>query len=312
MGVVLVARDGHPIFEKAYGLADVERNVANTPQTQFMIMSVSKQFTAAVIMRLVAAKQLRLDDRVSGYLDDWPTEWSGVDVRHLLSHSSGLPIDDTYFWLVKRRPEYWADSSSQPPRYEPQPLLAEPGTKYQYANVGYTLLTIIASKAGGRPFKDLLRDEVLLPLQLTHTTIERESRVPDRARGYDRSISGFALHEQRTVDIAGAGDIVSTAEDLARFDAAFDDDRFLPRHLRDAMFTPRVEAPRGASIGYGWFLRTTPKGRALQYHTGDGAGFRAFNYRLPHEHLEVVILSNVHESEMPWISPLLDRLADLR
>ena len=95
-GVVLVAREGRPLVRKAYGLADRERNIAHTPATQFMVMSVSKQFTAALIARLVAAGRLRLDDPVSKYLEQWPTEWNGVEVRHLLTHSSGLEIDTTY------------------------------------------------------------------------------------------------------------------------------------------------------------------------------------------------------------------------
>ena len=311
MGVVLVARNGHPMFEKAYGLADRERNIPNTPQTPFMIMSVSKQFTAAAIMRLVVERRLGLVDRVNRYLDDWPAEWSTVEIDHLLAHSSGLPIDATYFWLVKHHPEYWPDPNTAPPPFVPQPLVTTPGRSYHYANVGYTLLTLIASKAVGRPFAEILRDEVLVPLDLRHTTIERETPVPGRARGYERSANGLVLREQTTIDIAGAGDMVSTAEDLARFDAAFDGDRFLPRKYCEAMLRPQVERDRSVTLGFGWFISRTAHRHPLQYHTGDGAGFRAFNARLPERNLEIVILSNVHESEMPWIAPLVDRLADL-
>jgi CubicO group peptidase (beta-lactamase class C family) len=301
-GVVLVTHEGRPLLRKAYGMT-------HTPKTPFMIMSVSKQFTAALIARLAARGALRLDDRVSRYLEQWPEEWKEVEIRHLLSHSSGLEIDTTYFWLVKHHPEYWPEAGAPPP-YTPRPLTAAPGTAYLYANVGYTLLSMIAAKAGGRPFDDLMRDEVFRPLALRHTRPERNGvRVPGRARGYTRTAEGLALAEQKTTDIVGAGDLVSTADDLARFDAAFDDDRFLPAALRDAMLTPHVEGNRGASLGYGWFLRTSDAGRRLQYHGGSGAGFRAFNYRLPEERLAVVILSNIAESELPWVLPLVDRIA---
>jgi CubicO group peptidase (beta-lactamase class C family) len=304
-GVVLVARDGQPLFQKAYGLADRERGVAHTPDTSFMIMSVS-----TLILRLAASGKLRLEDPVSMYLPDWPAEWNGVQVRHLLSHSSGLDIDTTYFWLVKHHPKYWADSSP-PPAYEPRPLLSTPGSTYLYANVGYTLLSMVASKAGGAPFDDLLRDEVLRPLGLTHTLPERNGRrVPGRARGYTRTEKGLVLKEQGTADIIGAGDLVSTAEDLALFDARFDDDRFLLAALRQEMLAPRVAGKRGSSMGYGWFLRTTDGGRVVQSHPGSGAGFRAFNYRLPKEHLAVVVLSNIDEAELPWLLPLVDKIAD--
>jgi len=311
-GVVLVARNGRPLFQKAYGMADREQGIAHTPATPFMIMSVSKQFTAALILRLAASGRLRLDDPVSKYLDHWPAEWNGVQIRHLLSHSSGLSIDTTYFWLVKHHPEYWPHPGDAPPPYEPRTLYAEPGTEYRYANVGYTLLSAIATKAGGRPFDDLMRDEVLRPLGLTHTVPERDGRrVPGRARGYTRTDQGLKLEEQKTIDIVGAGDLVSTAEDLARFDAAFDDDRFLPAALREAMLTPRIDSGRGAAMGYGWFLRTSDAGRTVQYHYGSGAGFRAFNHRLPNERLAVVVLCNIEEKALPWLTPLVDRIAEI-
>ena len=309
-GVVLVARDGRAVVRKAYGLADREQGIAHTPETPFMIMSVSKQFTAALIARLAAQGKLRFDDRVSQYLDGWPAEWNDVEIRHLLSHSSGLDIDTTYFWLVAHHPEYWPEQEA-PPAYVPRALAAPPGTKYLYANVGYTLLSMIAAKAGGRPFDELLREEVLQPLGLTHTRPERNGvRVVGRARGYMRQEDGtLALAEQKTIDIVGAGDLVSTADDLARFDAAFDDDRFLPASIRKEMLTPHVFGPRGGGLGYGWFLRTSEGGHALQYHGGAGTGFRAFHYKLPGEHLAVIVLTNVGENELPWVLPLVDRLA---
>lgn len=302
-GVVLVAHEGRPLLHEAYGMT-------HAPDTPFMIMSVSKQFTAALIARLAARGALRLDDRVAHYLEQWPDEWNEVEIRHLLSHASGLEIDRTYFWLVKHHPEYWPEPGA-PPAYEPRPLAALPGTTYLYSNVGYTLLSMIAAKAGGRPFDELLRDEVLRPLALQHTQPERNGvRIEGRARGYRRTEDGVTLDEQRTIDIVGAGDLVSTAGDLLRFSAAFDDDRFLPRSLREALLAPRVQGSRGASLGYGWFLRTSEGGRALQYHGGSGAGFRAFHYRLPRERLAVIVLSNIAESEVPWVLPLVDRVAD--
>lgn len=310
-GVVLVAREGRPIFRKAYGLADRERNLPHTPATQFMVMSVSKQFTAALIARLAARGKLRLDDRVSRYLDHWPAEWGDVEIRHLLSHASGLDIDTTYFWLIAHHPEYWPEADPRP-AYVPRALLAKPGTTYLYSNVGYTLLSMIAAKAGGRPFDDLLRDEVLRPLGLKHTLPERNGvRVPTRARGYARKESGLVLAEQKTIDIVGAGDMVSNAEDLARFHTAFDDDRFLPAELRSQMLTPHVEGQGGASLGYGWFLRTSDGGRALQYHGGAGTGFRAFSSRLPNERVSVVVLNNIEEPQTPWVLPLVDRIASV-
>src|SRR5258706_7828467 len=308
-GVVLVPQDGRPLLRKAYGFADHEQHTPNTPSTAFMIMSVSKQFTAALLARQVVKGRLSFNDRVGLYLDDWPSAWRDVTIGNLLAHSSGLHIDTTYAWLVKHHPEYWAEPGVTPPSYQPRPLETPPGTTYKYANVGYTLLSMIAAKAGGLPFDELMRREVLGPLGLRNTHPERAGAVPGRARGYARTDSGLALSEPKTIDIIGARDLVSTADDLAKFDAAFDDDRFLPAAVRAEMLSSHVQGSRGG-LGYGWFIRPTDGGRLTQYHTGSGAGFRAYNYRLPKDRLTIIVLSNVYQAELAWLRPMVDRIAE--
>jgi CubicO group peptidase (beta-lactamase class C family) len=307
-GVVLVTQHGRIRLRKAYGLADRERAIPNTPATRFMIMSVSKQFTAALILRLAAERRLNVEDRVSDYLADWPAEWDEVTIHHLLTHTAGTEIDTTYFWLVAHHPEYWPESGP-PPRYEPRPLMTKPGSTFVYANVGYTLLSLVASAAaGGQPFDELLRDKVLCPLGMEDTEPERGERVSGRARGYRRTDAGFALSEQRTVDVVGAGDLVSTVDDLAKWDAALNDDRFLPRSLRAAMLTPYASGRLG-DVGYGWFFRKSSDGQPLQFHSGSGAGFRAWNYRIPESGLTVIILSNVEDANATWVRVLVDAVA---
>jgi len=306
-GVVLVVKDGRPLLRKAYGLADRTLGTPNTPETRFMIMSVSKQFTAALVLRLAARGRLGLRDRVGDYLADWPREWEAVTIHDFLSHSAGIDIDTTYFWLVLHHPEYWPNPTERPPRYEPRALVTPPGTVFVYSNVGYVLLSMIAAKAGGRPFDELMRDEVFCSLGMDHTEPERRGPVAGRARGYRRAADGFELSEQKTIDVVGAGDLVSTVDDLAKWDEALGDDRFLPAALRSAMFTPHVPGRKGG-IGYGWFLRTGDNGRPLQSHPGSGAGFRAWNYRLPEDRIDVIVLSNVFDDVAAWMPELLARI----
>jgi CubicO group peptidase (beta-lactamase class C family) len=301
-GVVLVEKDGRVLVRKAYGLADRERAVPNTPDTPFMIMSVSKQFTAALIVRLAAQGRLGLHDRVSDYLAEWPVEWDAVTIHDLLTHSAGTDIDTTYFWLIQHHPQYWPDPAETPPEYKPRALLTTPGSTFLYANVGYTLLSMIASAATGRPFDELMREEVFCPLGMHDTRPERGGPIA-RARGYRRTEGGFAPQEQMTIDIVGAGDIVSTVDDLAKWDRAMSDDRFLPSSLRSAMLTPYVTGKYGG-VGYGWFFRTGDDGRQLQFHAGDGAGFRAWNYRVSEAGLTIIVLSNVGEHEASWVTAL--------
>jgi D-alanyl-D-alanine carboxypeptidase len=302
-GVVFVEKDGHVLVRKAYGLADRERAIPNTPDTSFMIMSVSKQFTAALMVRLAAQGRLGLHDRVSDYLADWPLEWDTVTIHDLLSHSAGMDIDTTYFWLIQHHPQYWPDPAEARPEYKRHALLTTPGTTFLYANVGYTLLSMIASAATGRPFDELMREEVFCPLGMNDTKPERGSPTAGRARGYRRTEDGFAPQEQMTIDIVGAGDLVSTVDDLAKWDRALSNDRFLPPSFRSAMLTPYVTGKYGG-VGYGWFFRTGDDGRQLQFHAGDGAGFRAWNYRISEAGLTIIVLSNVGEHDAAWVTAL--------
>lgn len=310
-GVVLIEQDGRPLLRKAYGRADRELGTPNGPETPFMIMSVSKQLTAALVLRLAAKGRLGLQDPVGKYLDRWPDEWRPVTVHHLLSHSSGLDIDTTYFWLVANHPEYWAEPGVTPPPYAPRALVTPPGSTFLYSNVGYTLLTRVAAAAGGKNFDSLLREEVLEPVGMSHTRPERGERVAGRARGYQPTADGFELSEQGTRDIVGAGDLVSTVDDLARWNRALDDEAFLPAPLRAAMLTAHLEDPQRGGVGYGWFLRQSAGGRSTRFHTGSGAGFRAYNYRLPEQRLSVIVLSNVFVAKTPWVPELLERVAAL-
>jgi CubicO group peptidase (beta-lactamase class C family) len=302
-GVVRVEKDNRVLVRKAYGLADRERAIPNTPDTPFMIMSVSKQFTAALIVRLAAQRRLGLHDRVSDYLAGWPLEWDAVTIHDLLTHSAGTDIDTTYFWLVRYHPEYWPDPAETPPEYKPRELVTAPGTTFLYANVGYTLLSMIASAATGRPFDELMRDEVFCPLGMNDTRPERGGPIAGRARGYRRTDDGFAPMEQKTIDIVGAGDLVSTVDDLAKWDRALSDDRFLPSSFRAAMLTPYVTGKYGG-VGYSWFFRTGEDGQHLQFHSGDGAGFRAWNYRVPEAGLTIIVLSNIGEHDSSWLTVL--------
>jgi CubicO group peptidase (beta-lactamase class C family) len=152
---------------------------------------------------------------------------------------------------------------------------------------------------------------------MDHTEAERRGPSAGRARGYVRTDDGFELQEQTTEDVVGAGDLVSTVDDLAKWDEALDDDRFLPEMLRQAMFSPHVAlegsqtglipGERG-DMGYAWFLRTSGQGRRHPSHAGSGAGFHALHCRLPQDDLVIVVLSNVNVPRPPWIRELVDAI----
>ena len=143
--------DGELAHTGTTGLREITSRAAVDADTVFRIASMTKSFTAMAILKLRDEGRLSLDDAAERYVPElkaiaYPTSDSPrITIRHLLSHSSGLDIDTTYFWLVKHHPEYWPEAG-EPPPYVPRALVSAPGTAYSYANVGYTLLTMIASK----------------------------------------------------------------------------------------------------------------------------------------------------------------------
>lgn len=306
-GVALVAKNGQPVFRKAYGFADWTKKSPNTPDTGFMIFSVTKQFTAALILRLQDQKKLDVTDRVSDYVANWPDQWNAVTIHHLLTHSSGIDVDTLYFWLVKYHPKFWEDPAQTPPAYQPRALLSEPGTTFRYSNAGFTVLTLVAEKAGGRPFADLLRAHVFTPLGMRNTGFEGIAPTPARARGHRLTPTLAEILEQKTHFVVGAGDVISTLDDMLKWDESLYGSGFLSDAARKAMFTPFVKAKRGG-LGYGWLMRDTTDGRPMPLFSGSGSGFTAYVIRRPESHLYVAVLSNMEtEGEFPYGLGVLER-----
>lgn len=303
-GVVLVAQDGKPLVRNAYGLADEAARTPHRPDTRFRVFSVTKQFTAALVLRLQDQKKLAMDDPVSKYVADWPAEWGQVTIHHLLAHSAGIDIDTLYFWLVKHHPQYWDDPATPPPAYEPKRLLDGPGHTFRYSNAGYTVLSLVAEKAGGKPYRELLRDEVFTPLGLTGTGFDGA-----RAAGYGFHDGKLEPSEQKVAGIVAAGDLISTVDDLLKLNEALDKDGFLSAEARKAVFTPRPLTNGKPGIGYGWTVRKLPDGATLHRFGGAGSGFTASVLRLPESHVFIAVLSNREaDGEFPYGLGVLERV----
>lgn len=306
-GVVLIASNGKAVVRKAYGFADWPRQTPNTPETGFMIFSVTKQFTAAAILRLADHGKLSTRDPVSRHVANWPKEWEAVTIHHLLAHSSGIDVDTLAFWLFRYHPEYWADPDQKPPSYEPRPLLSEPGTTLRYSNAGYTVLSMIAARVGGKPFREVMQVEVFGPLGMERSGLEGTHPTPARARGHLLSPTTAEYQEQKTRDIVGAGDMVTTVDDLLRWDEALYGDGFLSDTARRAMFTPHGKAKLG-SFGYAWLIQDRADGPPRFLFSGGGAGFTSCVIRRPDRHLYLAMLAN---NEMDGLLSLVLGLEEL-
>jgi CubicO group peptidase (beta-lactamase class C family) len=292
-GVVLIAKDGKPLFRRAYGFADWTTFAPNTPETAFMLYSNTKQFTAASILLLHDRGKLAVGDSITKHLPHCPPEWGPVTLHHLLSHTSGIEIDNLWSWVYNQYPSYREGPRLGP--YQRKPLLSTPGAKFQYSNGGYMLLAQAVAKASGKGFQRFLEDEIFAPLAMTRSGCDRDKLTPGRARGHD--LSGAAapvISEQMTHGIVGAGDVYTTVDDLLKWDEALRGGKLLSHASRAAMFASQFKTQRGG-VGYGWFVRRAQDGSTSHFqHGGNGAGFTSVLIHRPKDHVYIAVLANLN------------------
>ena len=291
-GAVLVARDGVPVVSRAWGWANAEWEIPNTPETKFRLGSITKQFTAAVVLRLGQRQALKLDDPVCRHLDPCPAAWQPVTVRHLLTHTSGIP---SYTGL----PDYRA--TMMMPRTVEQmvgvfrdlPLEFQPGEQFKYNNSGYFLLGVIIEKVSGKTYEQALDDEIFGPLGMKDSGYDwNEPLLPRRAAGYARRDGG--LVNARHLDMQqpyAAGALYSTVGDLLKWDRALYTDRVLPAAAREAMFTPFK-----GNYALGWTVNPPDRAVSGRRQVGHGGGINGFStmiLRVPEDRVAVIVLANV-------------------
>jgi len=297
-GSILVLRAGQIVYERSYGEADRTTHTPNTAATRFHVASVSMQFTAAAVLRLIDRGALRLDTRVVDIVPDAMHGVPGGDaitVRHLLEQRSGLPD-------INARPDY--DSilarhqtpASLVATIRGHPLLFAPGSDYQHEeHSAYNLLALIIERRTGRPFADALRMLVFDPTGMATAGADDDTPMPPPfARGYQpRGVYDLELATPIHWSAkAGNGSAYLTARDYALFaDAIFHG------HLLSDTSRAIVLDTMGPRVGYGWFRGARPRfGQAAYYMNGRAPGFASFVLHLPREDLTVVAFSNVYAS----------------
>ena len=287
-GAVLLARDGRVLLSKGYGMANLELDVPNTPQTRFRLGSITKQFTAAAVMLLQEQGKLSVQDPVCKYVENCPAAWQPVTIHHLLTHTSGIPNFTSFpdyqktMALPTTIPETLA-------RFRDKPLEFTPGERYNYSNSGYVLLGHVIEKASGKSYGAFLREHVFAPLGMANTGAEVPGEiVKRRAAGYTVGPKGFAnaSHLDMTIPHA-AGALYSTVEDLYIWDQALYGGKLLTQKSLDAMLAPVKD-------GYGYGLGVGEQfSLARVAHGGGINGFNTFMVRFPEARAVVIILSNI-------------------
>jgi CubicO group peptidase (beta-lactamase class C family) len=290
---VAVAHRGRQVYASAFGLANLELEAAATPDTVYEIGSISKQFAAQAIMTLVEAGSVGLDRTVGAYLPALPEAWSSVTIRHLLTHTSGIP-DWEALGLLSYRQEYTIEEFVD--LLAKLPLDFQPGTRFAYSNSTFPLLGAVIARVTGVSFEDYVRDHVFKPAGLVQTRFKTPAElVKRRASGYvDRGgilVNGEAL---RPRVIAANGGILSTAPDMVAWLAALAAGRIVKPQTLDLMRAPlQLANGQPYNAGIAWFLDTFRGHRVLLHNGSTVGGFSSVVYWYPDDELAVAVLMNI-------------------
>jgi CubicO group peptidase (beta-lactamase class C family) len=289
---IAVVQDGKVVKAQGYGLANVELNVAATPETIYQSGSIGKQFTATLVMMLIEEGKMGLEDPVSKYIPEAPAIWKDITLHRLLTHTSG--ISNGLYAHMDMRKDYTEDELIQ--LIAAQPLDFQPGEKWNYSNPGYVTLGILIHKATGKFYGDLLRERIFAPLGMTTARIIDEADIiPNRAAGY-RLADGKLKNQEwvsPTLNTTADGAIYLTVLDMAKWDAALYSEKLLKRASLDLMWTPaKLNDGKTEKYGFGWQINEYHGHRLIQ-HGGAWQGFTAQISRYVDDKLTVIVMTNL-------------------
>ena len=282
-------------FAKGYGYANLEHKVRMRPEHVHELASVSKQFTAACILKLMEAGKLSLDHSISKYFPGAHADWAKAKIRHLLQHTGGLPD----YLEVFSNPGVAITETSLINSIKDKPLRFEPGSKWEYSNSGYMVLGILVAKASGMPFGDYLVKNVFKPANMKTAVVnDTRSIIPNRADGYSIE-NGKTVKEGFTstsLSQTGDGQVMASALDLIAWDVALSSNGILKKETQVLMNQPSTASAKtqnGAHTGYGFGVGISKKdGKLVQSHGGGWMGTVTHLSRYVNERRCLVVLCN--------------------
>lgn len=295
-GALLICKDGKVIYKKAFGYTDIENKIPNTTETIFQIGSISKMMTAAGILLLINEGKLSLSDTLTKFIPDFIAPANKVTIENLLLHNSGIK---NYTSIPEWNPNWESKRTLE----ETIELVKNkqfdfmPGEKFQYNNSGYVILAFIIEKVSGLSFDEYMKKNVFIPLNMNNTRHGgSEDNIGQRAKGHT-----FNQDEKKMLkavftefpQLSGAGSIISTVDDLLKWNLAMKNSLLLPKELWIKATSPNVRTNFGDSVyyGYGWVIQNY-EGHKLLWHNGGMAGFLSSNYFFTDDDLQIIFLSN--------------------
>jgi CubicO group peptidase (beta-lactamase class C family) len=296
-GNVLVAENGHIIYEKSFGFANYQKNLPNDSTSRFTLSSISKIFTSTAILQLKDRGKLKLDDYVVKYFPDFP--YTDITIRHLLSHTSGLPDYQLYEEQIVKNPNKIFSNKDVLPSIKiwGKPLDFKPGEKWEYSNTNFCLLALLVEKLSGLEFQKYLKRYIFSPVNMTNTYFQSDSaKIEDSKRviNYDypwlystkmQDVDSLKKYRWRLYNASGfigQGNIITTTEDLFKFDKVLYSGKILKLStLKEALTPTKLNSGENnnantgigkASYGLGWFILKDTTAGKIVWHTGGQPG----------------------------------------
>ena len=301
-----VTREGDPLISRAYGMAELEHGVLNTPQTVFEAGSVSKQLTAAAVVLLAQEGRLSLDDDIRKYIPELPDYGTPITIRHLLNHTSGLrdwgSVAAIGGWPRGSRVhthDHMLDIASRQ-----RSLNYAPGEHYSYTNTGYNLQAILVERVTGMPFAEFSRTRIFEPLGMTNTQWRDDYTrvVKGRATAYEPAPGGGYRLDMPFENVHGNGGLLTTVGDLLRWTAALESGKLGgPGFITEMHRRGILNSGREIEYASGLFV-TRHRNVPEISHSGATAGYRAFLARYPEEDLAIAVLCNAANASAPGLA----------
>ena len=304
-----IAVDGKIVYSEGFGYADLEQRVPVWPTTKFRIASISKPLTAVGLMELVGAGKVDLDASVQKYVPTFPDKGAVITVRMIAGHLGGIRhYQDDEFSIQK----HYASVLEGLRIFENDPLVAPPGTKFNYSSYGFNLVSAVIESASGENFLAYMQAHVFTPLGLVHTTPDQNAQiVEERSRFYELPKDGTvenAIYVDNSYKWAGGG-FLSTAEDLTRFGSAMLQPGILSaQSLKTMLTSQKTKSGEETGYGIGWGIHKLPSGKVIYEHSGGAVGGTSQLIIYPERRVVVAVIANL--TGAPWKRAEIEAVAE--
>lgn len=328
----MLVRNGSIEYRKVFGFANLESRTPITPDTQFLLASLTKQFTAMAIMILSERHKLQFDDSLAKFCPEFPAYARTITIRNLLNHTAGLTQYDDILG-VKLDENYFRSSKSPPAAHEltaaevlqllsrQEKLRFPPGDKFEYSDSAYVVLGQIIERVTGERYAEFLKETIFDPLEMRETLVvdERKQKVPRLALGYAKRDGKWRdVTYSPENSVYGEDGIYSTINDLYKWDQALYTEKLVRRSTLEVAFTPGRNnegkeittdvLPRPSSYGFGWFISSL-HGEKVVEHSGGWSGYATHILRVPSRHVTAIVLTNSSNGDVPDIAEQMAEIA---